>query len=312
MTRFRRSLCAVAAVLSLLLLADQTFAWGPATHVALGNSVLSQLALLPAGLAALLGKHAVSYLYGNIAADIVFAKRLSRVKQFCHHWSTGFRLLKSAESDQEKAFAFGYLSHLAADTVAHGKYVPRQIMVSGCSVNFGHFYWELRADGLQPAKVWGLVRGVIEEDHEHHHEVLSEHLKDTLLSFETNRVLFERINAFAVRRSFRASVDIWGKASRFELCPQLMGQYHNECVDRIVSVLSQGERCALLREDPNGTSALMQVKAQRKDVRWASKDSLLLSRRRAEAAACWLPSITVAAQEPLAAAANAIMTSGAV
>jgi len=277
-------------------MADQAFAWGPATHVALANSILSQLALLPASIAALLSRHAVAYLYGNIAADIVFAKRLSRVKQFCHHWSTGFRLLKSAENDDSKSFALGYLSHLAADTVAHGKYVPRQIVLSGCTVNFGHFYWELRADGLQPAPVWHLVRDVIEKDHEHHHATLSTHLTDTLLSFETNRLLFERINSLAVRRGFRASVGIWGKVSRFDLCPELMTHYQNECVDRILSILAQGDRSPLLREDPNGTSALMQVKAQRRDERWAPRDGLLLTRRRAEAAAGWLPRVPLAVQ----------------
>src|SRR5262245_12323119 len=136
----------VLAGLEFLGLSEAVFAWGPATHVGISGSALSQISLLPTAIAAILVRNPLSYLYGSIAADVVFAKRWSRVKQFCHHWSTGFRLLDTAEDDRAQAFAYGYLSHLAADTVAHGKYVPHQIATSGTTQNFGHFYWELRAD----------------------------------------------------------------------------------------------------------------------------------------------------------------------
>jgi hypothetical protein len=120
-----------------------------------------------------------------------------------------------------------------------------------------------------------------------------------LLSFETNRILFERINSFAVRRGFRASLGMWGRYSRFDLRPELMANYQNECVDRILSILSQGDKSPLLREDPNGTSALMQVKTQRRDERWVTKDSVLLNRRRFETAAGWLPCTPVPPSEPI-------------
>ena len=128
---------------------DTVLAWGPGTHIALSGSILERLHLLPAAIGALLARHGIAYLYGSIAADMVFAKRLSRVKQFCHHWSTGFGLLDAARTDRDRSFAYGYLSHLAADTVAHGKFVPRQIVVSNYAVGLGHLYWELRADSMQ-------------------------------------------------------------------------------------------------------------------------------------------------------------------
>jgi len=272
-----------------MLAADAAYAWGPAMHVALGNSVLGQLALVPAGIATILARHALAYLYGNIAADIVFAKRLSRVKQFCHHWSTGLAVLNSARDDRAKAFAYGYLSHLAADTVAHGKFVPRQITLSDCSVNFGHFYWELRADSVQPNEVWRLVETVIGDDHEAHHIELSSHLTDTLLSYEVNRLLFERMNALAVRRGFRKTLDTWSRYSRYPLPPLVMSGYHNECVDRILSILSQGSRSPLLREDPNGSSAIMNVKFQRRHARRMRRDACMTDQRRREVVYGWAP-----------------------
>lgn len=288
------------AVLACCAIADSAFAWGPATHIGLGESVLAQIALLPASIAALLGRHAVAYLYGNIAADVVFAKRWSRVKQFCHHWSTGFRLLENARHDRSKAFAYGYLSHLAADTVAHGKYVPRQIVMSECSQNFGHFYWELRADSAQPDPTWRRLEVVIRQDHDVHHLLLQRHIRDTLLSYPVNRLLFDSMNALAVRQSFRRTIGTWGRLSRWPLPQPLLLGYQGESLDRIMSVLVEGSRSPVLREDPNGTSALMQVRIGKVDLRRRKRRGLPVERRLFEA------SIALAPQAPLIAGTMAI------
>ena len=271
------------AALVLLGSADQVFAWGPATHVGLAGTILDRLSLLPAGIAAILARHGVSYLYGNVAADVVFAKRWSRVKQACHHWSTAFRLLDDAGDDRAKAFAYGYLSHLAADTIAHGKFVPRQVVESECGVNFGHFYWELRADAGQPDSTWKQVERVIRLDQSEHHRSLEQHITNTFLSFEMNRLLFDRMNALTVRQSFRRTVAIWHRFSRFKISANLIDGYHGECLDRIQSILIDGTRSALLREDPNGTSALMQVRVRQREVRRMRRGGLCVGQRRKEA-----------------------------
>ncbi len=217
----------VVAMVCLLGDAEQALAWGPATHIGLGAGILSQLGLLPPAVAAILLRHRVSYLYGNIAADVVFAKRLSRVKQFCHHWSTAFGLLDAAEDDAGRAFAYGYLSHLAADTVAHGKYVPHQIMVSGGSVNLGHFYWEIRADVTQDDDVWQSLERTMVHDHDHHHEYLKGHMSDTFLPYLLNRRLFHGMNMLAAGRRFRRGVAVWNRCSRWYLSPTLLAGYQS-------------------------------------------------------------------------------------
>ena len=129
-------------------------AWGPATNVQLANEMLSHVALLPSAIAGLLSRYAVDFIFGNIAADVVFAKKKSRKKQICHQWKTGFQLLDEAPSDPSRAFAYGYLAHLAADTVAHNKYIPRQVVLNRTSRNVGHLYWELRADLTVHPRYW--------------------------------------------------------------------------------------------------------------------------------------------------------------
>ena len=274
---------------SVLCGAEPAWAWGPATHIGLAGSILDQLAFLPMGVAAVLARYRLAYLFGSMATDVVFAKRLSRVKQFCHHWSTGFRLLDGAADERAQAFAYGYLSHLAADTVAHGKFVPRQIVVSGSSVNLGHLYWELRADALQSDATWSELERVLEYDHTHHHEALSGHITDTFLSYRLNRLLFNGMNALAVRREFRRTVDVWNRRSRMYLAPELINDYHGECLDRIHSILNEGTGSPLLREDPNGTSALMQLRVRRREVRRLKRRGLPVERRLREVSRGFAP-----------------------
>lgn len=257
----------IVALACLLGPVDLALAWGPAVHVGLGNIALSQLGLLPASVAATLARYGLAYLYGNIAADIVFAKRWSRVKQFCHHWSTGFNMLDIAKDDRSRAFAYGYLSHLAADTVAHGKYVPHQILVSGSKVNFGHLYWELRADATEETPTWRTLEWVTRQDHAVHHSALECHITDTFLSYELNRKLFEGMNALTMRQGFRRWMDTVHRNSRWELPPGLISGYRTECMDRIHSILTQGVHSPLLHEDPNGTSALMNLHVHRRATR---------------------------------------------
>jgi len=278
----------------VLVCADHALAWGPATHIELAGTILDRIALLPAAIGAILARNGIAYFYGNIAADIVFAKRWSRVKQFCHHWSTAFQLLDTADNDRATAFAYGYLSHLAADTVAHGKFVPRQIVVSESSVNFGHFYWELRADVLQPESSWMLLEQIIAGDHTDHHAALERHITDTFLSYELNRLLFERMSALHVRQGLRRTMHVWSRFSRWDLSPELMAGYRNECLDRIQSVLTEGASSPLLREDPNGTSALMQLRVRRREVRRMKRVGIPVERRLLEAAVGLAPQLRTA------------------
>lgn len=265
------------------------FAWGPVTHIGLGNSLLGGLGAVPMAIAALLKRNRTAYLYGTIAADFVFAKRLSRVKQACHHWSTAFQLLDAANEESDQAFAHGYLSHLAADTVAHGKYVPHQIAVSGTSINFGHLYWELRADAAEPDAMKALLEEVLAQDHARHHDALAHHIKNTFLSFDLNRVLFDRMNSLAVHRGFRRTVHMWGHCSRWYLSAELLAGYRAESIDRMISVLSEGRRSPVLREDPNGTSALMHLRVRKREVRRLRRRGLPMAGRLREASRSLAP-----------------------
>ena len=283
----------LAATAFFLIGATNVYAWGPATHAQLALDVLGQLSLLPAAVAGILARHTASYVFGNIAADVVFAKRMSRIKQFCHHWSTGFRFLDEAKSDADRAFAYGYLSHLAADTVAHGKYIPRQLSVTRTTMNFGHLYWEMRADALVPREAWRVLDNVLAGDHEHHHKVLAEELTATLLPYHFNRRLFERINRVVTRHYWVRCMTVWHRCSRWDLCNALVDEYWGESVERIRDLLTFERQSAILREDPNGTSALQQARLHRRHTRRLRRRNLPTDRHLHEVSAGLAPEINL-------------------
>jgi hypothetical protein len=258
----------MAVVIYWVLSPAEVWAWGPATHVRLAHEVLSTLSLLPAGVGGLLSRYAVDYIFGNIAADVVFAKKRSRIKQVCHQWRTGFELLREAPTDKTRAFAYGYLSHLAADTVAHNKFIPRQITVSTTmTTNFAHLYWELRADQAIEEKYWSELRRLVGRRFADHESHIATKLTETLLPFSWNIRLFHRINDVSTRRSLRTTIIIADRFSKVDLNPRLLGDYHDESIDRIHSVLEHGEDSAVLNEDPNGNAALYQTRHDRRRYR---------------------------------------------
>lgn len=265
----RRASIAAAMMLALILLLStptEAHAWGPGTHVKLATDLLANLNLLPAAVAAIITANKRSFIYGNVATDTVLAKKMSKVKQLCHRWSTGFGLLQSAETDAGKSFAYGYLAHLAADTIAHNKFLPRQMAVSRSTITFGHFYWEVRADSRVTPSHWGSLQTLLRDSYPEPERLLQTHLTATMLSFKTNRVLFKRVNLLASEQAWRKSVDFWSRLSRFTLDDLVIRDYHHESIMRMADILTHGPSSLILHEDPNGNAALAYAKAQRRQL----------------------------------------------
>ena len=120
----------MAALVLIALLPAVAHAWTPGTHIYLGESVLANLAQLPAPVGDLLRAFPFDFLYGNIAADSSMAKKYAPVGRHCHYWHVGQEIHDLAETDALRAFGLGYLCHLAADTVAHNFFVPRQLVLT--------------------------------------------------------------------------------------------------------------------------------------------------------------------------------------
>lgn len=136
----------IALFAALLAIPEHAYAWGPGAHLAIGQTVLENLGLLPALLAEMISRNTSAFLYGSLSADIFIGKGTRIKPGHSHNWETGFKLLDTAKDSGTRAYAYGYLTHLAADVVAHNFYVPNMVWNMPYGGKASHVYVEMQAD----------------------------------------------------------------------------------------------------------------------------------------------------------------------
>jgi len=255
------------AIVWLLVVPGELVAWGPATHIAIGQGVLSSLHLLPPTARALLEKYPVPFLYGSVAADISFAKKYAPAGRHCHHWHIGQEILETADSEELRAVGLGYLAHLAADTVAHNLYVPRRLLITPTSQSLGHTYWEYRMDVRMGERFLGEARDVVlRHDHEGADDLFDRVLSRTLFSFRTNRRIFRGMIAFQDYDRWKQIFDGILKRSRFDLPINLRDRYIRLAFDYVMEHLGEPEGSRASALDPIGEANLKLAKAVRRET----------------------------------------------
>lgn len=245
------------AVLALAVLAPALgWAWGPATHLELGTQVLAHLGVLPLALQDALRSHPLCFLYGNIAADIVVAKRFTHYLRHCHRWTVGLEVLGRTARPAEAAFAWGYLSHLAADVVAHNYFVPYKTILSFNTRAMNHAYWEVRFDTHAPDDVWHVPYRISREMHDRNDAILKSVLSRTLLSFQTNKVLFNSVVLMGRFRKWQEIIRQTLAQSKLVLDPVRVARYKQLSLDAILAFLVDREDAWCFRADPTGSQSL--------------------------------------------------------
>lgn len=257
----------VIAVCTLILLPESSYAWGPGFHLQLGTTVLANLQVLPASVAALIGNFPNDFLYGCISADITLGKKYTGYLLHCHRWHIGQNLLDKSETDAQKACAYGYISHLAADAVAHCYYVPLSIMRSYQSVVLKHAYWEVRFDSCTPQAIWDRGRRVALDHFQENDALLRRVISNTIFSFGTNKKIFNSIFLVSRLEKWQQLITAMHDVSRFQLEEGEIAEFTKLSEEAVFETLADMDSSSWLAADPTGEEALNAAETVRKNLR---------------------------------------------
>jgi len=262
-------LCVIlpAALLFILGTPHEALAWGAGIHLQLGISVLNNLQAINPAVAAVIGEFPHDFLYGCIAADITIGKKFTHYLLHCHRWRIGLKVLENAGPAPQKACAYGYLSHLAADTVAHGYFVPYKIMRSFSSLTLKHAYWEMRFENFVEKEVWETGRKISLENYRANDALLRRVLSDTIFSFGTNKRIFNSILLVSRLEKWQQVLQTLSDTSSYALDESDRDEYMGVATEAVYDFLTRLEESPYFLADPTGERALSTAEAVRKNLR---------------------------------------------
>ena len=258
------------SVVALLVVCvpSRAWGWGPITHLTHGSDVLANLTILSASLQQLLRRFRLEYLYGCIGADITQAKKYTRAQQaHCHSWDVGWAMLRRAETGAQRAFAYGYLTHLAGDVYSHNHFVPTQLIVSFRARTLRHIYWEARFDALQQATGRRLIHELRGHRFPDCDELVECVVARTLFSFRTNKRIFDSFIAVHDLERWHRVMQRLSVRSRYRLPRELAAQYNLACHTAIMDLLQHGKRSECQADDPTGLAAITLAKRVRRTLK---------------------------------------------
>jgi hypothetical protein len=223
----------IITFIAVLIVPSFAFAWGPMTHMYLGNEIFSFAPLIPAGVMALLRKYRQDFLYGNLMADTILGKKYLPDDKSSHSWELAFNMLEQAKRGPEKAFVYGYLSHLAADTVAHETLTEDM-------KDMGHTWVELKADSVID-KVYWLQYVTMSKTMKKRHELFLEgSVESFLFSFKTNKRIYKSI----------VFLSFLNKKRKRGINKKQIESLHKDSILRMLDILRNGSEAAAVKKSP--------------------------------------------------------------
>ncbi len=254
----------VTVIIAIIVTPQEAHAWTPGTHIFLGDAILRSLALLSKPVAELLMAFPYDFLYGSIAADTSIAKKYAATGRHCHSWNVGFEIYDKAPDERLKSFGLGYLAHLAADSVAHNYYVPKQLAVTSTTAAIGHSYWESRIDNHIRGDFTRRAREIIMLDHVREDDHLDRILSPTIFTTPTNRRIFRGMVYVADTDSWQRVFQMVADRSRWDLPQPEVTSYLARSYSFIMDLLNNMDSSDPFKLDPSGDEALRIAKQLRR------------------------------------------------
>lgn len=252
----------------ILLLASpaSAYAWGLGFHLQVGSQILADIEQIAPHLATLLQAYPNDYLYGCVSADITLGKKFTHYLRHCHSWRVARQLIAAAETDSRKACAYGYISHLAMDTIAHSYFVPFKMIRTFNSMTLGHAYWEMRLEAEIDPEIWQLARQIGRGDFRDNDVMLRSIIADTIFSFGTNKKLFNSLLLLNRLQQWQKMLRSLNRNSKWVISTEDREEYFQ--LARLVAedILAHMEQSRYWKADPAGERALESAKMIRKNL----------------------------------------------
>lgn len=237
----------ILLVAAFLLIPVAAFAWGPLTHIYLGNELFSLSPLLPAGLLEIIRRYRKDFLYGNLMADIIIGKQYLPDHKSSHSWDVAFDLFRVSKTDQQRAFVYGYMSHLAADTVAHNVYTADR-------KNIGHTVMEMKADCIIDKKYWFQAIAIDRKIQMRNDLFLESSLDRLVFSFKTNKRIFKGMVFLSVFNRERIGNFIDRNLVTTLPDREAIEQLHEESLDKIIDLFQNWKKSEVVKASPSGAN----------------------------------------------------------
>ena len=176
------------------------------------------------------------------------------------------KILAAARTDAERACSYGYLAHLAADTVAHSYYVPFKMVRTFNTLMLKHTYWEMRFEtGVDP-RIWMLARTIARKNFQGNDNLMRGVLSNTIFSFGTNKRLFNSILLLSRLQQYQKMMRSISRVSKFTLEQKDWEGYLELAGEATLSLLNGMEDSPFWQADPTGERALQAAKLIRKNL----------------------------------------------
>jgi hypothetical protein len=245
----------VLAVLAVLLVG--ALGWGPGHHLEFAERVYRRRKeMLPLDVALLLHEEREAFEYGNIAADIINFKAYGGAYSHCHRWTIIEEMRGHARTRREEAFVLGYLSHLAADTIAHNHFVPYHLARYARTKGLGHLYWEMNADRFVPEGRWKIVAKLKSlPELSELDELVNRAVPEKALSMRTNKLIFNHVLLVSERERWRNGMAKLHPIGDVNLSKGFLALFQDAAVSRIRLALHPRGLREIRTVDANGKEA---------------------------------------------------------
>ena len=198
---------------------------------------------------------------------MIQAKKFTRAEQaHCHSWEVGWAIMRAARGVKQRAFAYGYLTHLASDVFSHNHYVPMQLVTSFRAPGMRHIYWEVHFDTLQATPYREVLSEVRNHSFPECDALVEEVVGRTLFSFQTDKRIFDSFVAIQDMNQWQRLMSGFAARSPHQLPAGTVEEYNTACLTSILDLLQRGKRSACQQDDPIGLDALREARQTRRNV----------------------------------------------